>query len=493
MSGAAKQRPETVAAAASARPPGRRSPAASPSLGIPIEPRLGLWDAIAIIVGVVVGTAIFTSPTLVFQNVAGPWQALGVWLLGGVLSWIGALCYAELATTYPRSGGDYEYLTRAFGRPLGFLFGWAQLSVILTGSIAAMAYAFADYASQIWGLRPGWGVWLAATAVVAITLINLLGVLAGKLVQNILGVAKVAGLAVVVVLGLGWGRIEEMNAAGPIQGPGLGLALVFVLYAFGGWNDLVFVAAEVRQRRRNLPLALLVGIAVITAIYLLVNAAYLLVLGFDAARRSFTPAADVLGRLWGDWGAKGVALLVMLSALGAINGMILTGSRIYASLGRDYRTFAWLGRWNVRLGAPVGALCGQAAFALLLIFAVGTPRGRDGIDGILIGVGLDALPWNQYFGGFATLVAGTAPVFWAFFLLTGISLFVLRRRDRGRERPFSVPLFPLTPLVFCGVCLYMLYFSLDYARTLIIIAVLPLALGLPLYRPGRRVPPADGR
>jgi amino acid transporter len=454
----------------------------APELGIPIQPRLGLWDAVSIIVGIVVGTAIFKSPTLVFQNVSGPWPALGVWLLGGGLSLIGALCYAELATTYPRSGGDYEYLNRAYGRPMGFLFGWAQLVAILTGSIGAMGYAFADYGVELFGLGATWTVWLAAGSIIAITLANLLGVVAGKVVQNILSVTKVIGMAVIIVAGLLWGRVGEMAVgSGRVEGPGLGLALVFVLYAFGGWNDAAFVAAEVRDRRRNMPLALFLGIGGITCIYLLVNAGFLLVLGFEGARQTYTPASDVLGRVGGDWGAKGISLLVMISALGAINGMVLTGSRIYASLGSDHRLFSWLGHWNRRLGAPVGALLAQGVFALLLIGAVGTAQGRRAIDQLLDLVGFQGLPWDKYFGGFETLVAGTAPVFWVFFLLTGISLIVLRIRDPDRERPFSAPLYPLTPLAFCAVCAYMLYSSLDYARALALIGVVPLVLGLPLY------------
>ncbi len=168
---------------------------------IPVDRHLGMWDAVSIIVGIVVGTAIFRSPSLVFQNVSGPWQALGFWLLGGVLCLFGALCYAELATTYPRNGGDYEYLSRAYGRWSGFLFGWAQLAVILTGSIGAMAYAFADYAAGLWQRPEHEKAWIAAAAVVTITLLNLLGVFFGKTLQNLLSSAKVVGLVGVVVAG----------------------------------------------------------------------------------------------------------------------------------------------------------------------------------------------------------------------------------------------------------------------------------------------------
>jgi APA family basic amino acid/polyamine antiporter len=445
------------------------------------SPSLGLWDAVSIIIGIVVGTAIFKSPTLVFQNVEGPWQAVGLWGLGGMLSLIGAFCYAELATTYPRSGGDYHYLTRAFGSWMGFLFGWAQLSVILTGSIASMAYAFADYAAQLWGFEQSATCWLAAAAIIILSSMNLFGLMVGKVTQNLLSIAKILGLAGIVLASVLCTERGSLEVTEGISGTGLGLALVFVLYAYGGWNDAAFVAAEVRNRQRNIPWALFLGVGVITAIYLLVIGSFLLVLGFEGARQTHTPASDVLQRVVGPWGGKAICVLVMVSALGAINGLILTGSRIYASLGADHRVFSWLGHWNQRRGAPIIALIAQGVIAVLLVLAVGTETGRATIDAALRQLWQAGLPWDEYFGGFETLVAGTAPVFWMFFLLTGISLFVLRYRDAGRPRPFSAPWYPLPPIVFCATCLYMLYSSLAYAKGLSIIGLLPLAIGLPLY------------
>ncbi len=446
---------------------------------------LGLGDAVSIIVGIVVGVSIFRASPLVFQNVSGPWMGLGAWALGGVLSFIGALCYAELATTYPRIGGDYVYLSRAYGRWVGFLFGWAQLAVILTGSIGAMAYAFADYAVPLFDLAPRWTAWLAVGAVTVLTLLNLCGVLFGKTTQNVLTVAKVLGLLGMTVAGLVWGS-GSWEAREPISGPGFGLAMVFVLYAYGGWNDAAFVAAEVRDRERNLPLALLLGITGITLIYLLINVAYLRGLGFEGLRGSSAPAADVLQNGVGPWGAKAISVLVMVSALGAINGLIFTGARVYAALGADHRVFALLGRWNMRLDVPAWALVTQGVITLALIMAVGTDAGRSAVDAALGGAGLQGLPWDKYFGGFDTLVAGTAPVFWMFFLLTGLSLFVLRWKDPTRERKFKTPLYPVTPLVFCLMCAYMLYSSWDYARGLSLLGFVPLALGLPLYLLSRK-------
>jgi amino acid transporter len=287
------------------------------------------------------------------------------------------------------------------------------------------------------------------------------------------------GLVLLIAAGL-WAGNAKPQAAIAVDAmttPRVDLALVFVLYAFGGWSHAAYVAAEVRDQRRNLPRALLLGIASITLIYLAVNATYVSVLGFEGARRTPTLAADVLEHAWGTTGGQAISLLVMLSALGAINAMILTGTRIYAVWGADYPALAWLGVWNRRTVAPISAIAVQAAIALLLILCVGTAVGRDACDLALQAVGLPAIPWEAYFGGFETLVAGSTPVFWALSLLTGLALFLLRRQDRSVQRPFSAPLYPLPPLIFCGTCAYMLYASVAYARWLVLLGLVPLAIG----------------
>ena len=453
--------------------------------------QLGLFDCVSIIVGIVVGVSIFRVTPMVYGNVETPWIGMGAWLLGGLLSLIGALCYAELATTYPRSGGDYVYLSRAYGSPVGFLFGWAQLAAILTGSIGAMAFTFSDYAVPLFGWDNSVGVWLAAVAVVLLTAINLFGVICGKVTQNLLTVVKVVGLLAIVFAGFAYGSPSSFSQTGKVGEGGFGFAMIMVLYAFGGWNDAAFVAAEVKDRQRNIPRALILGTGGITVIYLLINAGYLMILGFDGIRSSFTPAADAMKIAVGDWGATAITVLVMLSALGAINGLIFTGSRVYATLGADYGLFAWLGKWNHKLDAPVWSLLAQGVVSLALIVGVGTSAGQGIIDKIMIAVGFGALPWGQYFGGFNTLVAATAPVFWLFFLLTGFSLIVLRFRDPNIERSFTVPLYPITPIVFCLTCCYMLYSAIDYAGNLTLLGFVPVALGIPLYFLSSRRTPAE--
>lgn len=455
-----------------------------------IGARLGLWDAVSIIVGIVVGTSIFRAPPRIFDSSGGPWTAMALWLIGGVLAWCGAVCYAELATTYPRDGGDYEYLNRSFGSWCGFLFAWAQLTTIISGNIAIMAYVFADYAGRVWPSLSPYAIWITITPIIMLSALNAVGVTAGKITQNILTLIKVFGLIGLVLAAF-------LTPAHPIQQPqaaaavsassttasdtNLGLALVFVLYSYGGWCHAAYVAAEVRNQQRNIPRALVLGIAGITVIYLAVNAAYLKSLGFELARHTATPAADVLELAAGAWGGRAISALVMLSALGAINGMILTAARIYAVWGADYKALAWLGTWNERRAAPVSAIAVQAIIAVLLVLQVGTSTGRALFDAALQSIGLNGLPWEKYSGGFDTLVAGSAPTYWGLCLLTGIALFILRMCDRKVTRPFIMPLFPLPAILFCATCLFMLYASVDYARGLSLLGLAPLVLGFIMW------------
>ncbi len=447
--------------------------------GAPAE--LGLWDTVSIIVGIVVGVSIFRVPGIVFSNASNPWIGLGYWALGGGLSLVGALCYAELATTYPRSGGDYVYLSRAFGSCVGFLFGWGQLAAICTGSIGAMAFVFADYTVALGQWGEAQAVQFAIVAVLVLSVMNLFGVRFGKRVQNILTLAKVLGLAGILLAGFSWNAGGSFAVENPPSGPGIGLAMIFVLYAYGGWNDAAFAAADVRDQKRNMPRALLFGTLGITVIYLLVNLAYLRVLGFEGLRKSQVPATAVLEQALGDSGGRVMSLLVMVSALGAMNGLIFTGSRIFATLGADHRLFASLGRWHPRLKSPIWSLAVQAAVCVLLMVSVGTSTGQGLLDETLARVGLSEISWSKFGGKFDTLVAATAPVFWVFFLATGCSLFVLRLKDPEIERPFRAPFHPLCPTIFCMTCAFMLYSSIDYARLLSLVGIVPFALGLPLY------------
>jgi APA family basic amino acid/polyamine antiporter len=452
--------------------------------------QLSLWDTVSIIIGIVIGSSIFTTPTLIFASASGPWEALGIWAFCGFLSLIGALCYAELATTYPRYGGDYVYLTRAFDRPAGFLFGWSQLAVVLSTSTGAMAFIFGEYCANLFDItgegKPLFAAQAGIGAVVAITLLNFFGVVLGKWVQNGLVIIKLLGLALIVVAAL-WAPAEsafKVPEGGFARGlNGVSTAMILVLYAFGGWNDAAFVAADLKDRR-NIPKALLLGTFGITLIYLIVNFAYILGMGFETARGfRFTLAADVLTKAFGQYGGKLISVIVMISALGAINGLIFTGSRVYLSLGKEHRVFGILGYWNKTLKAPIFSLIAQAAVTIAMILTVGTKTFQVYVDHLLTSVSIPAIPWEKYDGGFGTLFAGGAPVFWLFFLMTGFSMFALRARDPKIERPFELkpPFYPVLPMIFCAMCLFGFFAAMDWAGWISLLGFIPLVLGLPLY------------
>ncbi len=472
--------------------------------GNSVQPRLGLWDAVSIIVGIIIGVGIFEIPSKIFQMVPGPLSALGVWTLGGVLALIGALCFAELTSTYPRSGGDYVYLTRAYGSLVGFLFAWAQLAVIRPGSIGAIAYVFADYAVKMWDLDGSATLVLAIGSVVCLTGINILGVNLGKNTQNLLTGAKVLGLAAIVVVGLVWAKPgqDTIATSGGEEG-WFATAMILVLWTYAGWNEAAFIVAEVRDGRRNIPMALILGTTAVTLIYLAINMAFLLALGFERASGKTVPA-EILALVWGPFGAKAISILIMISALGAINGMIFTTARIYSEFGADHRLFQPLSKWSRRWGTPVRALLVQGGITIALMAGISlwlilrdtqVPEEKTQQDSAphpsaphvespQIGANRENDPEiriKDVGDGLNEMIYVTAPVFWLFFLLTGASVMVLRAKDPDLPRPFRVPLYPLLPLVFCLSCAYMAIGAILFRKLESLIGLLILVAGILFY------------
>ena len=408
------------------------------------EPRqvLSLFDAVALIVGIVVGAGIFRTPSLVAGN-AGSWEMfIFAWVLGGIVSLIGALCYAELTTAFPNAGGDYHFLTRAFGKKLAFLFAWARMSVIQTGSVALLAYIFGDYVSQIYSVGEYSSVIYAAFAVIGLTAINIIGLKSGTGTQKLLTTVEVCGVLLIILAGFFFAPTAANTTASNVATSSFGLTMVFVLLTFGGWNEAAYISAELRTGKtgkRRMAKALILGIIIITALYLLVNLAYLNALGLGGMAGSAAVGGDLMRVAFGETGVWLIGILVAISALTSANATIFTGARTNYAMGRDFPVFAPLGKWNAKSDAPVNAFIAQGLISLGLIF-----------------LGLFTRK------GFETIVEYTAPVFWFFFLLVGIALFVLRRKEPDVERPFRVPLYPITPLIFCLTSAYLLYSSLAY-------------------------------
>ena len=414
---------------------------------------LGLREAMTLIIGIVIGAGIFKAPSMVAGMAGGTAWMFGAWLLGGLISLIGALCYAELATAYPNAGGDYHFLKRAYGRAVSFLFGWARFSVITTGSIALLAFVFGDYMNQVLplaGLGTAWGSAAYALAAVAVlSWVNLRSIRAGTMTQTWLTAVEVAGLLLIVVaaLALTAGGPPSPSAA-PVPSPSspslasFGLAMVFVLLTYGGWNEAAYISAELKDRTRNMVRALVGSILVITALYLMVTWAYWHGLGLQGMAKSEALAADLMRLAFGPTGEKVIAILVAVAALTSINATMIVGARTNYAMGRDWPVLEKLGFWDGPRGTPVNAMRIQSIAALLLVLLGG---------------------WTG--SGFKSMVEFTAPVFWLFFLLSGLALIVLRIRQPDAERPFRVPFYPLLPILFCTSCAYMLWSSLSYVHS----------------------------
>ena len=411
------------------------------------RPALSVFDTVMITVGIVIGAGIFKTPPLVAGATGSPELMLVAWLLGGLLSLCGALCYAELASAYPHAGGDYHFLTRAFGRDTSFFFAWARVAVITTGSVALLAFVLGDYLSRVVSLGPHSSAVYAAVTVVALTAMNVAGLRLSSRVQNLLTVAQVSGLALVAAAG--WlatpppvdpAAIAPATDGAPVV---FGLAMVFVLLTYGGWNEAAYVSAEVRGGPRAIVRALLIALLVITVAYVGFVAATLHGLGFAGLARSEAVGADVMQAAFGPRGAQLIGAIVGIATLTSINATLIVGARSNYALGRDWLALDPMGRWNEGRNAPVVAFLVQGAIALAL-------------------VGFGALQQD----GFASMVEFTAPVFWFFFMLTGVALIVLRRRDVATvPRPFRVPLYPWLPGLFVATCAYLFYSSVAYAHS----------------------------
>jgi len=425
---------------------------------------LSVTDGIVLICGMVIGAGIFKAPSIVAGNTSGVGEFLFAWILGGAVSLCGALVYAELAARYPETGGEYAFLSRGWGRGVAFLFAWARMTVIQTGAIAAVSFVFGDYASEILRLGKHSSAIYAALGVIALTVLNVAGTVEAKVLQKLMQFALFAGLLFIGVAGLLAGSPAKATPAG--SGGSFGLAMIFVLLTYGGWNEAAYLSGEVRDARRNMVRVLVGGILTVTVLYLLVNIGYVAALGLGGVKESKAVAADVMRALTGDKGAVLVALIVCLAALTTMNAAIFTGARTTYALGRDFTLLAKLGAWRETGSTPANALVLQGAIALFLVWAGSlTPDG------------------------FSAMVAYTAPVFWTFFYLSGTTLFLFRERS-GESPAFRTPLYPHIPIAFTVMCAYMLYSSIDYIRNpdfgpsfgyAVFAGLLVMAAGVPLY------------
>ena len=436
-----------------------------------IKPRelLSVPDGIFLVAGMVIGVGIFKLPGLVAGAAGSATQFFLAWVIGGIACLCGALVYAELASRYPETGGEYTFLRQGLGDGAAFVFAWSRMTVIQTGAIAAVAFVFGEYASQIVSFGPSSTAIWAAIGVAVLTALNFAGTLQSKALQKAMEILLIAALTAVAIGGIlkGGAPVKPDAASGGM----FTLMMIFVFYTFGGWNEGAYLAGEVRDARRNMVKVLAGGLLLVTVLYLLVNWGYYRVLGLSGLKESKAIAVDTMRVIAGDSAALIIAIIVCVSALTTMNAAIFTGARTNWALGRDYRLFGFLGSWRDAGSTPANALIVQLAIMLVLIWAGSTTRD-----------------------GFEAMVAYGLPVFWTFLFLTGLTQFVFRARGGGAPA-FRTPLFPVVPIVFLGMCAFMIWSSFDYVAnspygpkfgTLVLAGIVVMAAGIPLYFLARR-------
>jgi APA family basic amino acid/polyamine antiporter len=423
--------------------------------------KLGLLDALAIVVGMIIGGGIFLVPNLVARNLTSSASILGVWIFAGVASLIGALACAELGAAMPATGGQYVYLRESYGPLAGFLFGWTMFLVGRTAQASWLAVTLALYVSYFVPLSPVESKLLGAAAIVLLAAVNYRGVRAGALVQKSLTLAKVVGLAVIIVGGLlyrGRPAVAAPSAPAPFSFALAGVALIACLLAYDSWVSVSFVAGEIKNPGRNILLAMALGVGACIAIYVLANAAYLRVLSIPEIAASAHVGASAAERALGPAGGTFVSLIILVSIIGTLNGCFLTSPRIYFAQARDGLFFARFGEVHPRFQTPAFAIAAQAVWALVLLLS----------------------------GTYETLMDYAMFALWLFYGLTIFAVIRLRRLRPDLERPYRMWGYPVTPVLFVALAIWFLGNMLVTRPGPSLAGLALIAAGIPVYFVWRR-------
>ncbi|MDH3496868.1 MAG: amino acid permease [Gemmatimonadota bacterium] len=425
-----------------------------------LKRELSLFDATTINVGTMIASAIFIVPSMIALQLRASGLVLAVWILGGVVSLLGALCMAELGAAFPRAGGLFVYLREAYGPVWGFLYGWAVAVLVNPASIAAIGAIFAAYVSFFVPLGATAQKAVAVGSIVALTLLNCAGVRAGAVTQNVLTTLKVAALAglVVAAFALPGGSGGQLAPWLPASFDGLwgpvGIAMVAVLFAYDGWIEITYVGGEVEHPGRVLPQSIVYSLVIVIAVYTLVNLAFLYVLAPAGMAGSALVASDAATVVLGSAGAAFVAAAIVIATLGANNGIVLTSARIPYAMARDGAFFAWAGRVHPSLGTPVPALLAQGAVASVMALT----------------------------GTYEQLFTYVVFASWVFYAMGAAAVIRLRRTAPDLPRPYRAWGYPWTPLVFVGFAIWLVASTVLETPREALVGVVIVAAGLPLYR-----------
>ncbi|MBX3381337.1 MAG: amino acid permease [Phycisphaeraceae bacterium] len=430
---------------------------------VPDLPRkVGFWGAIAVMVGVVIGSGIFRTPTTIAQNLGDPWLILGLWFLAGLIALCGALTFAELAAMMPRSGGIYVFLREGFGRCPAFVFGWTYMLITKPAAAGGIAFIFAEYFNTLFQIN--WNPqFLTCAALFVLTLINVLGVRGST--RLMMGVTSLKYLALLGIIALGalvaiFGSPDAATTGLKASRVDVGLmagvlaALTSIMWTYDGWSDVGAIAGEVKKPEKTLPRVYLIGTLSVIGLYVAVNLVYLWFVPLDEMRATKTVAMTTMERLSGNFGAKAIAAVIILSTLGSSFASVMTGARVTFAQARDGLLFRFLARVHPKYETPAVALWVQFGLSCAAVMFL-----KD----------FDALAGSFVF------------TMWIFYGMGAIALFVLRRKHHAHVRPYRVPGYPIVPAIFvlASVAMTVLSIQADPKTTLMWLGV--LAAGVPVY------------
>ncbi|HEY3380885.1 MAG TPA: amino acid permease [Vicinamibacterales bacterium] len=433
---------------------------------------LTLFDMTMIAIGGTIGSGIFLTPALIAHALQSPFLIIAVWLVGGLMALSGALTFAELAALMPRAGGQYVYLKEAYGDLVGFLFGWAYFLVCNAGGLGALSVAFATYFGYFVPLGPVGTKAIAVGGLLLLTSINVLGVKAGALFADVFTVLKIGGIASLILVGFTLGSSHTTTFSWPVAavpgglGGALATAMVGVLWSTGGWQHATYASAEIKNPRRTLPLAMVIGTAAVTLLYVATNVAYMFMLSPQEIAESPRVAADAVSRVIGPMGGGLISLAIFISTFGVVGIYTLTAPRIYFAMANDGLFFRRVAEVHPRFRTPAFAIVAQSLWAVVLIL---------------------------FWGTFENLISYVVFTDWIFFGLTAAAVMVFRRRLPDAERLARVPLYPLTPLFFVAMSAWFVAMTLVQRPAQAWAGLAFLALGVPVYYYWKTAKRADGR
>ncbi len=424
---------------------------------------LGVFDGIAILIGITIGAGIYSTPNLIATYQSSFGNIIMLWLVAAVFVYIGGLIYAELGTRLPNTGGEYVYLSRAFGPYVGFIFGWAQLFIIRTSPAAGLAIITVDYFEHFVELTPFTHTALCILVILLIGAINYIGIKQASIYQNVSTVIKLGGLFVLVAAGLIMVQgetnllsttLEPSSDLGPFGR--FGATMMLIVFSFLGWDRVGYSAGEMKDPRKTIPLSMFYGIAIVALAYISANFLYHYVLGMEGVRATKTVASTTATQLFGAAGAAFIAISVMFSASGSVNGTMMTAPRVYYAMAKDNLFFSWFNFVHPRFRTPSRAVIAHCVWAIVILLV------RRNFENIVAGM------------TFAVLI---------FYTLTTLALFKLRREKIGEEKAFKIPLYPVLPAIYFAGLLVLIVIRgvFEWEKSLVDLAFIATGLPFALY------------